>query len=111
MKILVLSDTHGDTRRLREIFTRERGLSLCIFLGDGERDLEPFFPQPAIPLLAVRGNCDFCSQLPVKLVTDEGGKTILITHGHELHVKYGLSLLREAARDAKAGPDSTAACK
>lgn len=102
MKILVLSDTHGDAWRLREIFSRERGCSLCIFLGDGERDLEPFFPTPDMPLLAVRGNCDFFSSLPTKLVTAEGGKTIFCTHGHEQHVKYGLTLLRESAREAKA---------
>ncbi len=102
MKILVLSDTHGDTRRLREIFTRERGIALCIFLGDGEHDLDPFFPAPDMPLLAVRGNCDFCSALPTKIVTEEGGKRILCTHGHEQHVKIADVWLREAAREAKA---------
>ncbi len=102
MKILVLSDSHGDGWNLREIFSRERGFSLCIHLGDGERDLEPFFPMPGVPLLQVRGNCDFYSTLPSKIVTQEGGKTILCTHGHEQHVKYGLSDLRFAARDAKA---------
>ena len=102
MKILVLSDTHGDTWRLREIFSRERGFSLCVFLGDGERDLEPFFPMPDVPLLAVRGNCDFGSSLPSKLVTEEGGRTLFLTHGHEQLVKYGLSTLRSAAREANA---------
>ena len=102
MKILVLSDTHGDTWRLREIFSRERGISLCVFLGDGERDLEPFFPMPDVPLLAVRGNCDFYSSFPPSLITEEGGKTIFITHGHEQHVKYGLAWLRDAARQAHA---------
>ncbi len=102
MKILVLSDTHGDVWRLREIFSRESGFSLCIFLGDGERDLEPFFPMPNVPLIGVRGNCDFCSSLPTKIVTQEGGKTIFCVHGHEQHVKYGNAWLRDAARDAKA---------
>ena len=102
MKILVLSDTHGDVWRLREIFTREHGFSLCIFLGDGERDFEPFFPMPGVPLLAVRGNCDFGSALPTKLVTEEGGKRIFCTHGYEQFVKYGSANLRDAAREAKA---------
>ncbi len=102
MKILVLSDSHGDMWRLREIFSREHGFSLCIFLGDGERDLEPFFPMPDVPLLAVRGNCDAYSSLPKQIVTEEGGKRILITHGHEMLVKYGLFRLRSAAREAGA---------
>ena len=102
MKILVLSDSHGDMWRLREIFSRERGFSLCVFLGDGERDLEPFFPMPDVPLLAVRGNCDLASSLPTKLITREGGKTLFLTHGYEQFVKYGLSALRSAARDAHA---------
>ena len=103
MKIMVLSDTHGDTWRLREIFSRESGFALVIHLGDGERDLEPFFPLPGnIPLLQVRGNCDFYSSLPATVVTQEGGKTILCTHGHTQQVKYGLSLLRAEARDRHA---------
>ncbi|MBQ7540802.1 MAG: metallophosphoesterase [Clostridia bacterium] len=102
MKILVLSDTHGDVWSLREIFSRERGYSLVIHLGDGERDVAPFFPMPGVPLLQVRGNCDFYSDLPTEICAEEGGKRIFCTHGHMQNVKYGDSMLRRVARDKKA---------
>ena len=102
MKILVLSDSHGDVAGLRDIFARESGYSLVIHLGDGERDTAPFFPMDGVPLVQVRGNCDFYSDLPLSVLTEEGGKRIFCTHGHELHVKYGREMLRETAREKKA---------
>ena len=102
MKALVISDTHGATRSLRKIFEAEQDYSYCIFLGDGERDLAPYFPRPDVTLLAVRGNCDRESSLPLRLTAEIGGKTLLLTHGKELHVKHDLSRLCELARDAGA---------
>ncbi len=88
MKILVLSDSHGDIWGLREIFSREGGYSLVIHLGDGERDTEPFFPMPGdIPLLQVCGNCDYGSDLPPVIVCEEGGKKLYCTPGHLQKVK------------------------
>jgi hypothetical protein len=103
MKILVVSDTHGDYWTLRRCIDRERGVSLVIHLGDGETDLARAGNLPdGTPVLQVRGNCDFYSDLPTMLVTEEGGKRILMTHGHEQMVKYGESLLWQTAREHRA---------
>lgn len=99
MRILVVSDSHGDSCALRRAVERENGCALIIHLGDGERDTAFLH---GIPLLQVKGNCDFCSELPATLCTQEGGKTILCTHGHVQMVKYGMELLRREALDKHA---------
>lgn len=99
MRILVVSDSHGDSYSLRKALEREGNCALIIHLGDGERDTAFIH---GIPLLQVRGNCDFASELPTTLLTQEGGKTILCTHGHTQMVKYGLTVLREQALDKHA---------
>lgn len=99
MRILVVSDSHGDSFALRRAVERESGCSLIIHLGDGERDTAFLHD---IPLLQVRGNCDFYSELPATQLTQEGGKTILCTHGHTQMVKYGLQPLRQEALDKHA---------
>lgn len=99
MRILVVSDSHGDSFALRRAVERESGCSLIIHLGDGEQDTAFLHD---IPLLQVRGNCDFYSELPATRLTQEGGKTILCTHGHTQMVKYGLQALRQEALDKHA---------
>ena len=103
MKILVVSDTHGDVRALLDAVSRESGCAMIIHLGDGERDTGPlaYLPNPK-PLIQVRGNCDFYSDLPESVVTNEGGKTIYCTHGHTQMVKYGPAMLRQTASEKHA---------
>lgn len=99
MRILIVSDSHGVPSLLRSAVERESGCSLVIHLGDGARDTD-FIRD--IPLLQVRGNCDLCCDLPVTLLTQEGGKTILCTHGHTQMVKYGTQTLHREALDKHA---------
>ena len=104
MKLCVFSDSHGYAGHMIEAVRREAP-ALCFFLGDGERDLaklrETF---PALPLYAVRGNCDLRSEASASLVCAVGGKRIFAAHGHLLNVKYepGLESLCDAARAAEA---------
>jgi len=53
-------------------------------------------------VIAVRGNCDFCSTSPnVETITLEG-KKLFITHGHTYNVKSGLLNLSLAAKESGA---------
>lgn len=99
MRILVVSDTHGDAYSLRKAVEREGNVAMIIHLGDGERDTAFLH---GVPLLQVKGNCDFYSDLPTTIFTNEGGKNILCTHGHAFMVKYGLGALRQEAIDKHA---------
>lgn len=96
MRILVLSDSHGDTAALLKAYEQQPGAELVIFLGDGERDVN-MLPTDK-PLIKVRGNCDFYSELPEFVVDEEKGVRLYCTHGYREYVKYGTSALIEAAR-------------
>ncbi len=98
MKILVVSDTHSDVRRLKNAIELHPDISMMIHLGDGERDLDKVKHMLTVPYVAVCGNCDMYSQLPECEIVSAGGKRIYCTHGYREKVKYGDALLRETAR-------------
>ena len=100
MRILVLSDSHGDIAALRKAYEQQPGAELVIFLGDGERDVD-MLPTDK-PLIKVRGNCDFYSEAPELVINEEKGVRLYCTHGYREHVKYGTGTLLEAARSNNA---------
>lgn len=53
MKIVIVSDTHGDSYSLQKILLRETGVDLYIHAGDSVAPKEEINP-----FAAVRGNCD-----------------------------------------------------
>ena len=66
MRILVVSDTHGDAGNLRRVLLQQRKAEVVIHLGDGEEEMDALrgsFPEKMTIL--VRGNCEWGSQLPL----------------------------------------------
>ena len=103
IKICVFSDSHGSPACMIAALEREKP-SLCFFLGDGERDLPAVRERfPALPIYAVRGNCDLRSELPREMRCAVGGAEIFAAHGHLYNVKYdpALTELRAAAGQAR----------
>ena len=103
MKICVFSDSHGNSFYMKEMIRREKP-DRIFFLGDGEQDL-PALRQafPVLPIDAVRGNCDFRTELPRELVLTLEGVRFFLTHGHRYGVKTGdLETLKAAARENRA---------
>ena len=91
MKLLVLSDSHGNVDnmlRAVELTAPDR----IVHLGDGWRDAEELHARyPALPLERVPGNCDYgCRDEAQERILLLGGKRILLCHGHTLRVKSGL---------------------
>ncbi len=102
MKLLVVSDSHGNVDALRNILITHYDRSdMIIHLGDGEKDYESVIKHLPVPSVFVRGNCDFASSAPDLKIIEVEGKRILCTHGYRYSVKYGLSSLKSAARDQK----------
>lgn len=100
MRILVISDSHGNERNLRRALFRQPSAKLVIHLGDGSDDLDNVSMEfPDRQYIHVRGNNDWSSPLPVEgEITVEQVK-IFYTHGHKYNVKYGLyDLVGEARR-------------
>jgi len=59
MKVVVISDTHGDSDIFYEIASRNQNADLFIHLGDGEREFEDMCSAfPISAFLMVRGNND-----------------------------------------------------
>ena len=97
MRILVVSDSHGDAVKLKKAVEQQPSAEFMFFLGDGERDVD--YSGVSVPAVRVRGNCDWGSELPKYSVDKINGKTLYSTHGYIENVKYGNSMLRSVAKD------------
>lgn len=103
MRILVISDSHGDSFAVRQAIIEQPTADILFYLGDGEYDLK-FLDNTLSRLFVhkVKGNCDYGSSLPAYVVDEINGVRIYATHGYAEQVKYGRSVLRERASDNKA---------
>ena len=95
MRILVVSDSHGDEFRIRRAIEQQPTAELMFFLGDGVKDID--YINVPVPVIKVRGNCDWSSDVPEFSVDEVNGVRIYSTHGYAEHVKYDLSSLQTAA--------------
>lgn len=99
MKVLIISDTHGNTSRAFKAHTISEPVDAIIHLGDGSGDADILREALDIPVINVAGNCDAGSKAPRELVWECEGKRILLTHGDAYHVKSGLARLRQRAEE------------
>ncbi|MCQ2515799.1 MAG: metallophosphoesterase [Saccharofermentans sp.] len=103
MKVLITSDSHGNTDLLLSIIKEEKP-DFFIHLGDIEDDIslvEKELGVPRTPCVFIKGNCDYSSQGELKnnAVFRLGGHKFYCCHGHLEHVNYSLnSLLLSAAK-------------
>ena len=106
MRILVFSDTHGNTNTMYNIISQNRTkCELVIHLGDCFTDIDCIRNDfPYIAFLGVKGNCDlFSSSLyPISHTFTLEGLKFFITHGHSQRVDTGFELLRQQARNENA---------
>ena len=104
MKILVISDTHGDIEKAEEVIRKNKDISLIIHLGDYFRDaqkLSGMFPE--IPVEYIYGNSDFIIEdTPAEKMLEYKGKRIFITHGHRYSVKWDYDKLYKKAEEMNA---------
>lgn len=99
MRILVLSDSHGDYFAMKKAIEAQPSAEAVVFLGDGHMDFErckPLLKDKRV--YCVRGNNDFHCDYPRNAIIEEGGMKIYITHGHYEYVKSSLSALMSVAR-------------
>lgn len=90
MKALIFSDSHGVSSYMMDAVRKSPDTEYVFFLGDGVRDIEEVrerFPDKIY--YSVRGNNDWlASEYSNDLTLELSGKRILLTHGHNHHVKY-----------------------
>ncbi len=104
MRILVLSDSHSGLSLMRRAVDAVKPDAI-IHLGDYYDDGQVIAEEnPHIPMYQVPGNCDRyrCPSYVAEILTiPVCGVKLYMTHGHKHQVKYTMSILLKAARDAK----------
>lgn len=103
MKILIVSDSHGDWHTLQRLVEREkpdRVLHLGDLLGDAQK-LSLVCPE--ISVEAVWGNCDgWVARGETERVLTYEGVRFFMTHGHGYQVKSTQAFVLRAGRQAGA---------
>lgn len=99
MKIVIVSDSHGNTLALREVLDREQDAEFIFHLGDGAADILAVQHAGRCPqAYVVRGNCDYAPGTPSERLCGFGGQLIFMTHGNGYEVKITTGALLSAAR-------------
>lgn len=102
MRIIVLSDTHGNYSALENILLRNANADWFIHLGDGERELDRFImanPVYERKIIHVAGNCDPHSMSHDDFILPAAYCKIFATHGHLYGVKSSLERLKATAKE------------
>jgi len=100
-KLLIMSDTHGDTTLAEKVLGMNPDVDIVIHLGDYCKDadkLQQLYPH--IRFEYVYGNCDFIiGNVPAEKLIEVEGQRILLTHGHRYSVKWGIEKLQDKAHN------------
>ena len=92
MKILIMSDSHGNITNMLTAVISESP-DMILHLGDHHTDCRVLRERfPDIPLRAVKGNCDRAGELEMDEFICEYLR-IMMVHGHRFNVKYSLDAL------------------
>jgi len=99
VRIVVVSDSHGNKWNLFEAIEREPSAEAVFFLGDGCREYGELVSKYSdkLAFIGVKGNCDLYCDLPEKDIRTLDGVRIYATHGYVEKVKFGLFGLEEQA--------------
>ena len=89
LRVIVVSDSHGDRRSLRAVLDRHPDAAAVFHLGDGAADMERVAEEyPALTVYQTAGNGDSTLRLiPEEQEVILGGRRILAVHGHRYGVK------------------------
>ena len=100
MRLLLLSDTHGDFSAAQRAVLSQPSAEVVLFMGDGCAEIEDLAClHPEKMFCAVRGNMDWNSDQPaLRLETFEGVR-ILMLHGNGYGVGHGAPALRSLAKE------------
>ena len=95
MRVLVISDSHGNYPQLLKAHELAGPVDHIIHLGDGAEDARLMEQVLEVSVLQVAGNCDPDPRLPLELTLELGGCRLYLAHGNRHLVKSGLRQLIE----------------
>lgn len=102
MRLLVISDTHGNYPLLLEVLDLACPVDTIVHLGDGEEDAILLAGLVDINIIRIAGNCDQGSKSPREIFWEYQGKRLFFLHGDLYGVKQGLKNLEQRAIEIKA---------
>lgn len=96
MKLLIMSDTHGDAEVIERVRSYYPEADAVVHCGDSEL---PYDHQALKGIERVRGNCDRGTAFPEEKVFQVGDTTVFATHGHLFNVKSTILSLTYRAKE------------
>jgi putative phosphoesterase len=102
MKVLVVSDTHGNFTPALQAHSLTEPVDAIIHLGDGVEDANLLGSLMHLDVITVSGNCDYDFTVPREMLWECEGKRILLVHGDAYGVKRGLEGLKQRATEVHA---------
>jgi uncharacterized protein len=99
-KILVVSDSHGNLRKLDAIVRHEEPFDVLVHCGDGVDDISKITIPGDTRVLKVTGNVDISRGYIFErtIVEELFGRRIMVTHGDLFRVERDLTMLLEEGR-------------
>jgi uncharacterized protein len=104
MRILLISDTHGNQTAVLKTVEAASRIDAIIHLGDGEAEGSLLSAVVTCPVLQVAGNCDAGSKAPREMIGEWENIRLLLCHGDQYGVKAGF--LRLIERGQETGVDA-----
>ncbi|HHY06539.1 MAG TPA: metallophosphoesterase [Clostridia bacterium] len=101
MQIGLVGDTHGSKEALAIICRVFTNVELLFHTGDHWQDGVYLEQEMGIPVLTVKGNCDYGS-MSSELLLMIKNKKFFLTHGHAYRVKFRLNSLLARATELEA---------
>ncbi len=109
MKLIVMSDSHGNLKAVQRILELHEDADLFIHLGDGEREMNALLqkmPQIREKLHYLKGNCDsgalIFQTMQQLVLTLPYGHRLLAAHGDYYQVKFSTARMVHEARELHA---------
>lgn len=99
MRILIVSDTHGNLRGFEQAIKQAGVFDALLHLGDVEGDEDYIESIIGCPAYIVAGNNDFYSDLPEELLIQIGKYKIFMSHGHGYYVSRNTKRLKQRAME------------
>lgn len=93
MRILVISDTHGNTDNFDILLEKEERFDFIIHCGDGAFDINYIEDRSRCEVYTVRGNCDMISRASSNIVKEVEEKRVYVEHGVHLSILQDKELM------------------
>ena len=100
VKILIVSDSHGNNRNLIQAVKNMRGtMDMMIHLGDMECSPDSIRSLVERPVEMVKGNCDYGNELQGARLIEIGEHKAFITHGNRYGGELGIPTMKDIAKE------------